>query len=62
MSLEHNHVNCSGRWGQELVGGRLYWRCDWDELSPEHQECARARLRVFANGSRKPAAAEGDQR
>lgn len=28
MSLENNHADCTGRWKQELIASRLYWRCE----------------------------------
>ncbi len=28
MSLTHHHPDCTGRWDQELIAGRLYWRCE----------------------------------
>jgi predicted secreted protein len=28
VSLTHHHPDCTGRWDQELIAGRLYWRCE----------------------------------
>jgi hypothetical protein len=27
MSLEHKERDCCGLWKQQLISGRLYWRC-----------------------------------
>jgi len=27
MTLDHNDRDCCGLWKQQLISGRLYWRC-----------------------------------
>jgi hypothetical protein len=27
MTLDHNDRDCCGVWKQQLISGRLYWRC-----------------------------------
>jgi hypothetical protein len=28
MTLDHNGRDCCGLWKQQLISGRLYWRCE----------------------------------
>lgn len=46
MNLEHNRPHCTGRWGQELVAGLFYWRCqDCQAIACHCDAVAEAALR-----------------
>jgi hypothetical protein len=38
MSLEHNERDCCGLWQQQLISGRLYWRCEHCEAVAWHSD------------------------
>ncbi len=51
VSLHHNRPDCTGLWSQQLIAGRLYWRCEsCDAIRYHSTDVAEAAIRENQRG------------
>ncbi len=47
MNLDHDERDCCGLWRQQLISGRLYWRCqNCEAIAHGSTDAAETALRV----------------